>query len=165
LSNASVTRNPTARGERITVFALQSRSHRARGVGRRRRDPRSSTRERLPNPKRKASLERHGRRLGRALLGIGPTERKISGGVLAELARRLVALSPDAVAGLELDPARRDTIGTGAIVFDTIVRQLGSPQIYFAKAALREGALLSLARPIRDREKMSRVMLNRFVDA
>ena len=58
----------------------------------------------------------------------------------------LVPMRPDALVELGIDLARLDTIATGAIVLDTTLEMLGKPVAYVARSALREGALIDLAR-------------------
>jgi len=89
----------------------------------------------------------------RALLGLGrrlglfaDAQRFVSARSIGELARRLSPLSTVSVAALGVSPARCDTIGAGAVALATALELLGAPVVYVARAGLREGALVELAR-------------------
>jgi exopolyphosphatase/guanosine-5'-triphosphate,3'-diphosphate pyrophosphatase len=85
-------------------------------------------------------------RLGRKLGFVRATQRHVGRRTFGDLARVLAPLSPKAIAGFGVDPARCDTIAAGAIVLDTALELLGRPVVYVARSALREGALIEMAR-------------------
>lgn len=92
-------------------------------------------------------------RLARAIGRIPAVARHMPSRTLGELATMLTTLCPSALDELGVPAERRDTIATGAIVFDTIVQAVGLRHVYVARAALREGVLASvtssLERPFR----------------
>ena len=73
-------------------------------------------------------------------------QRHIARRVFAELARQLSAMTPKTIETLGVDPARCDTIATGAMMLDTALELVGSPVVYVARAAMREGLLVDAAR-------------------
>lgn len=85
-------------------------------------------------------------RLCRSLGLIGEVQRHVSGRTFDELARVLAPLPAAALEVLGVEPARRDTIATGACIFAAALELLGRPVVYVARAALREGALIDAAR-------------------
>ncbi|MCX5746083.1 MAG: hypothetical protein NT062_26700 [Proteobacteria bacterium] len=93
------------------------------------------------------------RQAARALLKLGQRQglvaddqRHVWRRTLGDLARTLAPLRPDALARLEVDPSRFDTIGTGAIVLHTALELLNRPMAYIARSAVREGALIDRVR-------------------
>jgi exopolyphosphatase/guanosine-5'-triphosphate,3'-diphosphate pyrophosphatase len=103
-------------------------------------------------------------RLARRLRLVAPEQRYIWRGTLGELARTLATLPEAAIAALGVEPARVDTIATGAVVLHTVLEQLGRPVVYVARSALREGALIDLARRARH-ERTSSSMRERITGA
>jgi len=85
-------------------------------------------------------------RVGRGLGLISPLQRHVGYSTFDELARVLAPLPPDRLAAIGVDPTRHDTIATGAMIVATALERLGRPLVYVARAALREGALIELAR-------------------
>lgn len=63
-----------------------------------------------------------------------------------DLARTITTMSTDELMESGVDKSRVDTIGVGALVLDTMLERLARPVAYVARAALREGALIDLAR-------------------
>lgn len=93
-------------------------------------------------------------RLARSIGRVPMVARHIPTRTISELAMMLTSLCPAALDELGVAPERRDTIATGALIFDTILESLGGVKsVYIASAALREGVLVSvtnsLERPIR----------------
>jgi exopolyphosphatase/guanosine-5'-triphosphate,3'-diphosphate pyrophosphatase len=88
-------------------------------------------------------------RLARKLGLVRATQRHVARRTFGELARTLAPLSPKAIAALGVEQARCDTIAAGAVVIDTALDLLNRPVVYVARAALREGALIELARAAR----------------
>jgi exopolyphosphatase/pppGpp-phosphohydrolase len=86
-------------------------------------------------------------RVARRLGFVPPLARDLPGDTLGGIATLLGSLSPSALGAIGVPEARRDTIATGALVFDTIVRGAGVPRVHVARAALREGVLASMATP------------------
>jgi len=85
-------------------------------------------------------------RVARGLGLVGPLHRHVGYRTFDELARVLAPLSPAALEAMGVEPARHDTIATGAMIFATALERLGRPVVYVARSALREGALVELAR-------------------
>ena len=85
-------------------------------------------------------------RLGRRSGLVAEGQRHVWRRTLGELARMLAPLRADALACLGVDPARVDTIATGAIVLHTAMELLGRPVAFVPRSALREGVLIDLAR-------------------
>jgi exopolyphosphatase/guanosine-5'-triphosphate,3'-diphosphate pyrophosphatase len=85
-------------------------------------------------------------RLARRIGLVAEDQRHVWRGTLGELARTLAPLRGDALTRLGVAPARVDTIAAGAIVLDTALELIGKPAAYVARSALREGALIDLAR-------------------
>jgi exopolyphosphatase/guanosine-5'-triphosphate,3'-diphosphate pyrophosphatase len=88
-------------------------------------------------------------RLGRRLGLIGDLQRHVGARTFAELARRVGPLDVDAMATLGVRGSRRETLGVGAIALSTMLELLGRPVVYVASSAMREGALVELARKSR----------------
>lgn len=85
-------------------------------------------------------------KLGRRLGLVSDLQRHVGTRTFAELARRLSPLDGAALATLGVAASRRATIASGAVAVATILELLGSPVVYVATAAMREGALVELAR-------------------
>jgi exopolyphosphatase / guanosine-5'-triphosphate,3'-diphosphate pyrophosphatase len=85
-------------------------------------------------------------KLGRRLGIISDLQRHVGTRTFAELARRLSPLDAAALAKLGVPASRRATLANGAVVIATVLELLGSPVVYIAASALREGALVDLAR-------------------
>ncbi|MDQ3336442.1 MAG: hypothetical protein M4D80_14840 [Myxococcota bacterium] len=85
-------------------------------------------------------------RLGRRLGVIADLQRHVGTRTFADLARRLAPLDATALAKFGVPVSRRDTIANGAVVLTGILELLGSPVVYVAASAMREGALVELAR-------------------
>jgi exopolyphosphatase / guanosine-5'-triphosphate,3'-diphosphate pyrophosphatase len=85
-------------------------------------------------------------KLGRRLGIISDLQRHVGTRTFAELARRLSPLDSAALAKLGVPASRRATIANGAIAVATVLELLGSPVVYVAASAMREGALVELAR-------------------
>lgn len=86
-------------------------------------------------------------RIARRLGFVPPLARDLPAHTLGGLASLLGSLSPSALGAIGVSEARRDTIATGAVVFDTIVRTADIPRVRVAQTALREGVLESMATP------------------
>ncbi len=84
--------------------------------------------------------------LGRRLGLISDLQRHVGALAFADLARRLMPLPVETIAALGVSATRRDTIAAGAVVLSTVLDLLGRPVVYVARSALREGALVDLAR-------------------
>lgn len=85
-------------------------------------------------------------RVARRLGVVGNGQRHMWRRTFGELARSLAGMSKQQLMDSGVDKSRVDTISAGAIVFDTMLERLGRPVAYVARAALREGALIDLAR-------------------
>ena len=85
-------------------------------------------------------------RLCRNLGLVGALQRHLSWRSFDELARILAPLPASALEVLGVEPARHDTIATGACIFASALELLGRPVVYVAASALREGALIDVAR-------------------
>jgi exopolyphosphatase/guanosine-5'-triphosphate,3'-diphosphate pyrophosphatase len=94
-------------------------------------------------------------RVGRRLGIIGEEQRHVASGVFLELASRLSQLPQAAVLELGVSRARCDTIAAGAAMFATVLSRLARPVVYVARAALREGALVDMARRTPDGDRVS----------
>lgn len=90
-------------------------------------------------------------RLARKLGIVAAEQRHLPSGTLLELARRLPLLSHAALLDLGVSRTRLDTIAAGAAIFATVLSSLSRPVIYIARSALREGALVDVARRAGDR--------------
>lgn len=93
-------------------------------------------------------------RLARSIGRVPTIGRHMPAQVVSELATMLTSLCPSALDELGVPAERRDTIATGAQIFDTILDAVGGVKtVYVAQAALREGVLASvtnsLERPFR----------------
>ncbi len=84
--------------------------------------------------------------LARRLGLVAGVQRHVGARTFGELARKLTPLSHDAIQALGVAPSRRDTIAAGAIALATVLELLDRPVVYIARSALREGALIELAR-------------------
>lgn len=85
-------------------------------------------------------------RVARRLRLVTDEQRHVWRRTLGELARTLATQTPAQLAELGVPASRADTIAIGAAVLHTVLEQLGRPVVYVARAALREGALIDLAR-------------------
>jgi exopolyphosphatase/guanosine-5'-triphosphate,3'-diphosphate pyrophosphatase len=85
-------------------------------------------------------------RLGRRLGLIADLQRHVGTRTFADLARRLAPLDASALATLGVPASRRDTIANGAVALASLLELAGSPVVYIAASAMREGALVDLAR-------------------
>ena len=85
-------------------------------------------------------------RLARKLGVVGSGQRHMWRRTFGDLARTIAPMSKQDLMDSGVDRSRVDTIATGAIVLDTMLERLGRPVAYVARAALREGALIDLAR-------------------
>jgi exopolyphosphatase/guanosine-5'-triphosphate,3'-diphosphate pyrophosphatase len=85
-------------------------------------------------------------RLGRRLGMIGDLQRHVGSRTFADLARRLGPLDANAMATLGVPASRRATLGAGAVAIATVLDLLGRPVVYIASSAMREGALVEIAR-------------------
>jgi exopolyphosphatase/guanosine-5'-triphosphate,3'-diphosphate pyrophosphatase len=85
-------------------------------------------------------------RLGRRLGVISDLQRHIGSRTFAELARRLAPLDRATLKKLGVPASRRDTLANGAVAISTLLELLGKPVVYIASSAMREGALVELAR-------------------
>lgn len=87
-----------------------------------------------------------------ALLGVArrlglvaERQRYVSARTFVELARRLPVMARGALGEL-VSATRLDSVAAGAVALATVLELLGLPVVYVAEAALREGALVELAR-------------------
>lgn len=85
-------------------------------------------------------------RLARKLGNVASGQRHMWRRTFGELARTIPTMSMHELLDSGIDPARIDTIGPGALVLDTMLECVGRPVAYVARSALREGALIDLAR-------------------
>jgi len=85
-------------------------------------------------------------RLARALGLAGALQRHLGWHTIDDLAELLAPLSEVSLGELGVEPARADTIATGAMILSAALDLLGRPIVYVARHALREGALVDLAR-------------------
>jgi exopolyphosphatase/guanosine-5'-triphosphate,3'-diphosphate pyrophosphatase len=88
-------------------------------------------------------------RLGRRLGLISDLQRHVGSRTFVELARRIGPLDANAMATLGVRGTRRETLGAGAIALATMLELLGRPVVYVATSAMREGALVEIARKSR----------------
>ena len=88
------------------------------------------------------ALVRFGRRSGI----ISDLQRHVGARTFSELARRLAPLDAAALATLGVPKSRRATIANGAVALATLLDVLGRPVVYVAASAMREGALVDLAK-------------------
>ena len=85
-------------------------------------------------------------RLGRRCGVISDLQRHVGTRTFSDLSRRLAPLDATALATLGVTKSRRDTIGAGAVAIATLLELLGRPVVYIASSAMREGALVDLAK-------------------
>jgi exopolyphosphatase/pppGpp-phosphohydrolase len=85
-------------------------------------------------------------KVGRRLGLISAHQRHLGRSTFSQLAATLAGLDSDALAELGVVASRHDSIAIGAAIFDVLLGQLGCPVVYVARAALREGVLVDLAR-------------------
>jgi exopolyphosphatase/guanosine-5'-triphosphate,3'-diphosphate pyrophosphatase len=88
------------------------------------------------------SLLRLARRLGLSR----PAQRHVARRMFGELARVIAPMSAKTLGALGVEAARADTIAVGATVLDAALARIGSPVVYVARSAIREGALIDAAR-------------------
>lgn len=90
-------------------------------------------------------------RVARAMGRTEPVVNCLGARTVAALASRLMMASDIDLASLGVPASRFDTIGVGAVVFSTIVRELGVPYVRVARGALREGLALRASEPVAQR--------------
>lgn len=90
-------------------------------------------------------------RLTRKLGIVAAEQRHLPSGAFLEVARRLPLLSHAALLDLGVSRKRLDTIATGAAIYASVLSRLSRPVIYIARSALREGALVDIARSAGER--------------
>jgi exopolyphosphatase/guanosine-5'-triphosphate,3'-diphosphate pyrophosphatase len=88
------------------------------------------------------ALLRLARQLGLARSG----QRHVARRMFGELARVVAPMPAKTLAALGVEPARVDTIASGATVLDAALEIVGAKVVYVARSALREGALIDGAR-------------------
>lgn len=85
-------------------------------------------------------------KLGNKLGAVSDLQRHVGARTFSELARRLSPLDAAALATLGVPAPRRATIANGAVAVATVLELLGNPVVYVAASAMREGALVEVAR-------------------
>jgi exopolyphosphatase / guanosine-5'-triphosphate,3'-diphosphate pyrophosphatase len=85
-------------------------------------------------------------RLARALGLAGALQRHLAWHTIDDLAELLAPLPAPSLGELGVEPARADTIAIGAMLLAAALDLLGRPIVYVARHALREGALVDVAR-------------------
>lgn len=86
-------------------------------------------------------------RVAQAMGRTEPVVNCLGAPTVAALATRLTRATDIDLASLGVPASRFDTIGVGALVFSTIVRELRVPYVRVAKGALREGLALRASEP------------------